>query len=288
MKKNLERYNQGVVIIFIVVALAITFETFQQLFYIKRFQISNNATFWGVLYRQSLSWLIWLLFSSLLVWYTSKKPFLDRISKVQLLQYTLVIFGLALLDVLMISAIRYAISNNTFRWDYFFAEYVQFFTFQKFPIYTLGYLAVAFISNLYFNNKKLLIQVLNLSELKVTSEKLYKELKEKYDDKASVLSIKIGNKRKIISIANILWIEADDYCVIVHSVNNSSYTMRSSLKALSEKLNRNFLRVHRSAIVNMNMVKEIELKDNPCLIMVNDNKIPISKTYNKAVRNYLT
>ena len=142
--------------------------------------------------------------------------------------------------------------------------------------------------HLYFVNEQLQIKVQSLSELKRTNARLYAELKEKVDDRTSVLNIKIGNKRKIIPVDEVLWIEADDYCVKVHTTNQQCYTMRSSLKALSLKLDTNFLRVHRKAIANMTMIKELSLSQSPNLILNDNTEVPVSKSHLKTVRDFLS
>ena len=131
------------------------------------------------------------------------------------------------------------------------------------------------------------IEVEQLSELKKTNTELYKKLSKHIDDKSTVLNIKIGNNRKIIYVKDICWIEADDYCVIVHTNNDAAYTMRSTLKALENKLSNNFLRVHRKAIANMDMAKELNLSQSPKLILQNNIEIPVSKSNLKMVKDFI-
>ncbi len=64
--------------------------------------------------------------------------------------------------------------------------------------------------------------------------------------------------------------------------------MRSSLKALEEKLNTNFMRVHRKAIVNMTMAKELNLSQTPNLTLNNDEQVIVSKRNLKSVKKYLS
>ncbi|MBO6632244.1 MAG: LytTR family transcriptional regulator, partial [Psychroserpens sp.] len=72
----------------------------------------------------------------------------------------------------------------------------------------------------------------------------------------------------------------------VHTIHDKTYTMRSSMKALNEKLNSNFLRVHRKAIVNMDLANELNIASTSNLILQNGTKIPISKRNLKTVRSY--
>lgn len=194
---------------------------------------------------------------------------------------------LVLVNITIISLSQLISHGESFTFKKFIFEYVQFYVFQKAPIYILGYIAITIILHLFFANEQLQIKIQNLSEVKKTNANLYKQLSKYNDDNAKVLNIKIGNKRKIIPVTDIYWIEADDYCVKVHTNKDACYTMRSSLKALNDKLGNNFLRIHRKAIVNMDMAKELNLSNTPKLILRNDIEIPISKSNLKLVKNFI-
>ncbi|PIA80693.1 hypothetical protein BFR04_15910 [Gaetbulibacter sp. 4G1] len=276
--------KKHIAIITLVFIIAILFEALQQIFYIKRFNLAQNIQFFDILKSQSYKWFIWVVLSSILIWYTKQK---SSQKNNNYFLYGAVILGLVFLSVIIISIIQFSISNDTFSWILLFDEYVTFFTFQKAPIYTLGYIAIAIIMHFYFTNEALQIKVEGLSELKKTNANLYKKLSKYNDDNTRVLNIKIGNKRKIIPVTDIYWIEADDYCVKVHTNKNNSYTMRSSLKALNDKLSNNFLRVHRKAIVNMDVVKELNMSSTPKLILNNNIEISISKSNLKLVKDFI-
>ncbi|MEO1033546.1 MAG: LytTR family DNA-binding domain-containing protein, partial [Bacteroidota bacterium] len=140
----------------------------------------------------------------------------------------------------------------------------------------------------YYVNEQLHIKIQNLSELKVTNAELYEQLKRRIDDKSSILNIKIGNKRKIVPVTDILWIEADDYCVKVHTIADDTYTMRSSLKALDEKLDDNFIRVHRKALVNAGFIEELYTSSGSTyLTLKNKIQIPVSKKNLSVVRKLI-
>ena len=129
---------------------------------------------------------------------------------------------------------------------------------------------------------------MQLEELKKVNAATYQKLKVSSSDKSKILNIKIGNKRKIIPVETILFLEADDYCVNVHTIDNPAYSMRISLKSLEEKLEHHFLRVHRKSIVNMKKVKELNLNRNPNLILENNKQVLVSKSNLKKVKDYLS
>lgn len=284
--KDISNSRRSVLIITLIILVAITFETFQQLYYIKRFKIAEGVTFFDILKTQSYRWLIWLAFSFILVWYVKSQTTIKK-ATLSIFKLIGIIFSLVLINIIVISLSQMMLSNVEFSLVELFSEYIPFFTYQKAPIYTLGYIAISLILYLYFENEKLQIEVQELSELKLTNSKLYKKLRAQVDEKSTVLNIKIGNKRKIIPVDQISWIEADDYCVKVHTTTNKTYTMRSSLKALEEKLNTNFLRVHRKAIVNMDLAKELHLANTPNLILQNETEVPVSKSNLRTVKDFL-
>lgn len=284
--KEISNSRRSVLIITLIILVAITFETFQQLYYIKRFQIAEGITFFDILKTQSYRWMIWLAFSFILIWYVKSQLTIKK-TMLSIFKLIGIILGLVLINIIVISLSQIILSNNVFSLTELFSEYIPFFTYQKAPIYTLGYMAISLILYLYFENEKLQIEVQELSELKLTNNKLYKKLRTQVDEKSTVLNIKIGNKRKIIPVEQICWIEADDYCVKVHTSTNKTYTMRSSLKALDQKLNTNFLRVHRKAIVNMKLAKELHLANTPNIILQNGTEVPVSKSNLKTVKDFL-
>jgi len=68
---------------------------------------------------------------------------------------------------------------------------------------------------------------------------------------------KNGNTSLVVAVRDIEWIEAADYYVCLH-VGAKKHLLRESIRALESKLNPNkFVRLHRSAIVNIDHVCEI-------------------------------
>jgi len=66
-----------------------------------------------------------------------------------------------------------------------------------------------------------------------------------------------GAKDSFVNVDEIEWIEAADYYACLH-VGSRSFMLRETIKQLTETLDpRKFVRVHRSAIVNIAQVREI-------------------------------
>lgn len=284
---NITNPKRTIFIIICIIIIGIVFESYQQLYYINRYHLADDATFFGLMKFQALRWLVWLVYSFVLFVYSKKQAHQIKLTTLVIIRYFLLICLLVFLAIITISVLQLALSKTIFSLDILFAEFIPFFTFQKAPIYTLGYIAITIILHFHFTNEQLQIEVQKLSELKSSHLKEYNELRSNIDDKAKILNIKIGNNHKIIAVDAINWIESDDYCVKVHTTNGDSYSMRSSLKALELKLNNQFLRVHRKAIVNMNMAKSLNNSSSPSITLKDDSLIRISKSNLKKVKDYL-
>jgi two-component system, LytTR family, response regulator len=66
-----------------------------------------------------------------------------------------------------------------------------------------------------------------------------------------------GNTASVVSVSDIEWIEAADYYVCLHAAGKR-HLLRESIRALETRLDpKKFIRLHRSAIVNLDHVREI-------------------------------
>ncbi len=103
------------------------------------------------------------------------------------------------------------------------------------------------------------------------------------------LTIKNSGKISFVDYAEIHWIEGYDYCIKVHTAEKS-HVVRASLKEMETKLKAHrFVRVSKSAIVNMIMVKEIEpyFNNELMLTLSNQEKIKVSRSYRPNLKGYL-
>lgn len=72
------------------------------------------------------------------------------------------------------------------------------------------------------------------------------------------INIKSGNKTILLERDNIKYISASGYYVEIHTTDNKKYLLRESLKGIINRLNSNeFIRIHRSTIINSNFIDEI-------------------------------
>jgi two-component system LytT family response regulator len=82
----------------------------------------------------------------------------------------------------------------------------------------------------------------------------------------------------VIDAQEIEWIEADDYYAAIHR-RQERYLIRESLASLEHRLDRNrFVRTHRSAIVNLDRVKEVHRDGGETvLVLEGGTNIPVSR-----------
>lgn len=96
--------------------------------------------------------------------------------------------------------------------------------------------------------------------------------------------VKSGSKSYIINFQDMLYIESLNNNIIIHIKNKNSITIYSTLKEYSECVPPNFLRCHKSYMVNMNHITGYE----PHKFIIDNNKdIPIPpKKYNNMINIY--
>lgn len=80
--------------------------------------------------------------------------------------------------------------------------------------------------------------------------------------------VKVGGRVIFINPADVDWIEADNYYVKLH-VGGRAHLLRLSMKELEERLDpKTFWRTHRSAIINLDRVKELHQHPNGEYVVV--------------------
>jgi two-component system LytT family response regulator len=88
-----------------------------------------------------------------------------------------------------------------------------------------------------------------------------------------------GAKDSFVSIRDIDWIEAADYYACLH-VGSKSFMLRESIKQLSKTLDpQQFVRIHRSIIVNVDQVTEIfrEGQSEGSVVLKSGQRLRMSK-----------
>lgn len=100
------------------------------------------------------------------------------------------------------------------------------------------------------------------------------------------LFVKVDYRYIRVSLSDILYIKGyGEYLQIYLSGAATPLLTLSSFAAIKERLTDNFLQVHRSFIVNMNHVSQIE---RARIVIPPDTYIPVGESYKPAFLNYIT
>ena len=109
------------------------------------------------------------------------------------------------------------------------------------------------------------------------------ENKSSYD---SHIFVQKSEKLLNLPVEEIVYLEASgDYTIL--TTKNDQFVSSSGIGKLEEILNPEmFIRVHRSTIININGLKEIEKHFNGGMVvkMQNGKSFPVSRTYAKLIR----
>ena len=92
-----------------------------------------------------------------------------------------------------------------------------------------------------------------------------------------------------VPVTDIEWVEAAGYNIRIHTAEQT-YTTRLSLTALVHRLDpRRFVRVHRSAIVNLDRVRQIDPYINGAytIVLKNGTQIRLSRSMRPALEEAL-
>lgn len=115
------------------------------------------------------------------------------------------------------------------------------------------------------------------------------ERKEPGDYSGGMLRFKVGTKIKFIAPGKIRHIRAQGDHVLVNTIDEQ-FAMRARIKAVAEQLDSScFVRVHRSALLNVNFIKEMKprLHGDYEFVMQDGTVFRSSGSYRSAVRAVL-
>ncbi|MBB5519974.1 LytR/AlgR family response regulator transcription factor [Amphiplicatus metriothermophilus] len=110
--------------------------------------------------------------------------------------------------------------------------------------------------------------------------------KERYPER---LSFKDGSKVVVLNADEVEWIDAAGDYMCIHA-GGKTHIIRETMKTLEARLDpARFQRIHRSAIVNVNKVKELHPHSNGeyFLILENGVELKLSRSYKDVVARFL-
>lgn len=162
---------------------------------------------------------------------------------------------------------------------------------QAFEVEALDYLTKPFTEKRFNEVIRRAKEMIELNQRKVFSERIERLFKS-YNQSSSpnLTEITILNKglEERIPVSQILYIEASSVYVIIHT-KRKQYIYRTTLELLDSQLPGEFIRIHRSFIINSSfIVKSKYLNNNTFSFeMSNDKVLKSSRTYKKAIADFL-
>jgi two-component system, LytTR family, response regulator len=92
------------------------------------------------------------------------------------------------------------------------------------------------------------------------------------------ITIHEGRGISWVNVAEVEWIEAADYYAQLHA-HGQQHLVRESLQSLEDRLGRAFMRVHRSALVNVAKIQRLDRLEGGELVAVlqSGTRVPVSR-----------
>lgn len=152
---------------------------------------------------------------------------------------------------------------------------------KAFEINALDYLLKPLEEKRFIKTVKQVKDVLKNQNMSKLAENLLASLQISNSNEPKYIErivIKSVGKMEFLSVSEIDWIISDDYYVKIHTPERE-YLHRQSLSDLEIKLNpKDFLRIHRSIIVNLSRIKEIQsdFQNKSIVILKNGKRLPMS------------
>jgi len=125
---------------------------------------------------------------------------------------------------------------------------------------------------------------------KEASQRLFSLLDSRLQsDYAQRLAVATGGRIVFVPVADIDWIEAEGNYARLH-VSRKAFDVRETLQALMEKLDpREFIRIHRSTIVNARRIREVQpwFQGSHIVVLQSGEELRMSRYQREAVDRLL-
>lgn len=277
--------NKGISIIIVSVIIGLVlFDSAQQKYYLDTFNLSptEGISYITLLKTHLIRWAFWagtVFPLSYFMWSRYFRP--SELALKSWISIVLFYIGGTVLTLLLISA--HAIHEQEAS-TVEFGEFFEFFVFQKGLSFLMASLMLVLLLYNQTKSEKIKNQVVEIRNLQRKKSDLEEVLS---NAETPHLQIKIGYKMIPVALEDIAWIQSDDYCVKIHT-DEQTYTLRQSLKTLEAKLApHRFIRIHRSALLNLNYLDQINFETSK-ITLRNKTEIPYSKSGIKSLKERMT
>jgi len=161
------------------------------------------------------------------------------------------------------------------------------FAIKAFEVNAVDYLLKPFSKERFSEAVNKSTSVINKNAVRPLDDLMkFTDNEKSYIDK---IIIKENSKIFIYPVSDIVSIEAQDDYVMIFT-QSSKHLKQKTMKFYEDKLDpAEFLRIHRSYIVNTGMIKNIELfeKDSYRVLLKNNTSLPVSKNGIKKLKQFI-
>jgi two-component system, LytTR family, response regulator len=163
------------------------------------------------------------------------------------------------------------------------------FAVRAFDAHALDYLVKPLEEARFADSLERMRGLLRTAKAVDLSRKLSALLKMREQERAKQrIVVSTSNRDLVLDADEIDWIEADDYYAAIH-VGTGRHLIRESLSSLAQRLDgTRFVRVHRSAIVSLDRVRELRSEQGEISLFLRDGvRVPVSRRRRKLVTRLL-
>lgn len=160
------------------------------------------------------------------------------------------------------------------------------FALQAFELNAVDYILKPYEEERVF---KTIEKVRKLKENQSVKKTITKKSPSRFVERSEKLAITVEEKIVLVNINEINYVGTIDGKTVIVT-NNQKYQISEPLVNIEKKIQHpSFVRVHRSFLVNINTISEIEpwFHSTYNLIMSDGSKVPVSRTFTKDLKQIL-
>lgn len=166
------------------------------------------------------------------------------------------------------------------------------FALKAFDTHCVDYLVKPLTKERFARTVEKLHQPLEARSSTDPLNKLIEQFNQAYrKQEVTSIPVKVGDRVVFVRLEDVSYLQADEKYVTVVTKHAKTYILDASLKKLEEKLPAYFMRVHKSYIINNNLLKEVKKHFNNRFVLVMDDysksKIMSGRSYYQTIREML-
>ncbi|MBK7872180.1 MAG: response regulator transcription factor [Saprospiraceae bacterium] len=202
---------------------------------------------------------------------------------------------LAFLDIQMPDFNGFEVLQNKDEEDLPFIIFVTAYdqyALRAFDVHAVDYLLKPFDDERFMQALEQARKQIHLNENALLHQKMVRLLdahRHRQTEELTAFEIKEKGKTILVNINDVHWLEAEGNYLCLH-LANQQYLIRQTLQEIEKQLNTQiFLRIHRSAIININYVNKIKYEGNNQyrFHLKNGDSVLSSRSYKSTVVDYI-